>query len=137
MYQRDYILRMIEMIGQFIMLVLGKMKKGDLKEAEQLLENGYRDFLKEDAAFFMHIPPEQLVDDLLGKHDYTNGHLEILSHLFYAQAEVFAASERTDESREFYRKSFILLEYVIKESASFSLEQHQRMAELKEKINND
>lgn len=51
MYQKDFILRMIEMIADLIALILGLIKKGDLPQASQLLENAYREFLKKMLLF--------------------------------------------------------------------------------------
>jgi hypothetical protein len=53
MYQRDYILRMIEMMGDFIAAILKMMKKEQFPEAFRMIENAYFEFLKEDAAFFL------------------------------------------------------------------------------------
>ncbi len=45
MYQRDYILRMIEMIGELIKGILGLIKKGEMSAAEQSIEYAYLNFL--------------------------------------------------------------------------------------------
>jgi len=86
MYQKDYILRMVEMIGDLIAAFLGLLKKGDLDQAEKLMERGYTELLRNDASFFLLIPKEQLTDKLLGEHHYEHYHLEILSELFFAEA---------------------------------------------------
>jgi predicted translin family RNA/ssDNA-binding protein len=133
MLQRDYILRMIEMIGELIAGVLGLIKKKDYQKASNTLDQAYYNFLKEDAAFFRNIPTEKLTKNLLQEHDYSYGHLEILSELFYAQAELFKAEGKADEAREYYEKSLILLEFVMKEEKVFSLEREKRINLLKEK----
>jgi hypothetical protein len=127
MYQKDYILRMIEMLGDLIASILGKMKLGKFKEASQALENAYYDFLKQDAAVFQNIPKEQLTEKLLHEHNFTNGHLEILSELFYAQAELSFAQSKKAESLDYYEKSLILMEFIEKETKLYSLEKESRM----------
>ena len=134
MYQKDYILRMIEMIGEFIALLMGKIKNGDLEEAKVFLENAYNDFLRKDAAFFMKISAEDLTDTLIGEHNYINGHLEILSRLFYAEAELAAAEKDYKRAYEFYHRSLLLLNFVIKESKSFSFEDQKSLKEMEEKM---
>jgi hypothetical protein len=134
MYQRDFIMRMIEMIGDLIAGILGLIKKGNYEQASQSLENAYQDFLREDAAFFKAIPASELTNELLTKHNFTNGHLEILSELFYAQAELFAAQDCLKESLEFYEKTLLLLEFVVTESGTYSIEKQLRIAELHDKI---
>jgi hypothetical protein len=43
MYQKDYILRMLEMLATLIAGILGLIKKGDLQQASHALENACRD----------------------------------------------------------------------------------------------
>ena len=87
MYQKDYILRMVEMIGDLIVAFLGLLKKGDLDQAEKLIERGYTELLRNDASFFLLIPKEQLTDKLIGVHHYEHFHLEILAELFFAEPQ--------------------------------------------------
>ena len=134
MYQRDYILRMIEKIGVLVKGILGRIKKGDFQEASESIDNAYQDVLKEDAAFFNNIPLARLTDNLIGEHNYTNGHLEILSELFYAQAELSYAQGIRDESLKHYQKSLKLIEFVSEESKSFSLDKQSRISSIKKRI---
>jgi hypothetical protein len=134
MYQKDYILRMIEMIGDLIAGILGLIKKGDFQQASQSLDNAYYNFLKEDASLFRSIKKEKLTDELIKVHNYTNGHLEILSELFYAEAEILYAKGRHFESLEFYEKTLILKEFVDKESKSFSLDEQSKISLIQNRI---
>lgn len=134
MYQRDYILRMIEMLTDLIAGILGLIKKGDFQKASQSLDNAYFDYLKQDASFFKNIPKEDLTIKLLKEHNYNNGHLEILFELFYAQAELSNAKGNQIESLIFYEKSLILLDFIIKESKSFSLEKQSKLSSLQNRI---
>jgi hypothetical protein len=135
MYQKDYILRMIEMLADLIASILGKMKLGKFTEASQVLENAYFDFLKQDAAFLQSIPKEELTEKLLNEHNYTNGHLEILAELFYVQGKLFQAQSKNDKSLEFFEKSLTLYEFLEKEKKIFSYDKNSKIAELREYIN--
>jgi hypothetical protein len=134
MYQKDYILRMIEMLVDLMAYILGLIKKGDFEKATHTLENAYYDFLKQDAAFFHRIPKEDLTNKLLKEHHFTNGHLEILSELFYAQAELFNAQDKKAKSVEYYEKSLILLDFIEKESKTFSVEKQSRISLIQDQI---
>jgi len=120
MYQKDFILRMIEMLAELVAGILGLIKKGDL--------------LKEDSTFFNKIPLNELTDNLIKEHNYTNGHLEILLELFYAQAELLFAQKNYSKSLGFYQKSLYLLEFIIKESQTFSFEKQSKISTLKNRI---
>ena len=134
MYQKDYILRMVEMIGDLIAALLGLIKKGDLEQAEKILERGYYELLRRDASFFQLIPKDQLTDKLLGEHHYTNGHLEVLSELFYAEATLSEAQNKLNNSRIYYEKSLVLLEFLEKEDKTWSVKREERKIILKERI---
>jgi len=134
MFQKDYILRMVEMIGDLIAALLGLIKKGDLEQAEKILERGYFELLRRDASFFQLIPKEQLTDKLLGDHHYTNGHLEVLSELFFAEATLSEAQNKLNNSLICYEKSLTLLEFLEQEDKTWSAKRDERKSLLKERI---
>lgn len=134
MFQKDYILRMIEMIGDLIAALLGLIKKGDLEQAEKILERGYLELLRRDASFFQLIPKEQLTDRLLGDHHYTNGHLEVLSELFFAEATLSEARNKLNNSLIYYEKSLVLLDFLEQEDKTWSAKREERKNLLKERI---
>ena len=109
MYQRDFILRMIEMFAELVAGILGLIKKGDFQKASQSIDNAYQDLLKQDAVFFNKIPLDNLAKNLIEEHHYSNGHLEILSELFHVQGELSNAQGNNEESLMFYQKSLLLL----------------------------
>ncbi len=134
MYQRDYILRMIEMAAKLIGAILGLIKRGEYKQATEQLGKIYYDMLKEDAAFFRGIPEDELTNKLLQEHNYTNGHLEILAELFNAEAELEQAQGNRAGSLEYSRKSLVLFEFVDAEQKIYSPERVNKMAAIRERI---
>jgi hypothetical protein len=134
MLQKDYILRMVEMLGELIAAILGLIKKGEFPKAEQSLEKLYYDFLKQDASFFRSIPKEKLTEKLIGEHNYTNGHLEILAELFYVEAELQYAKRDKEISADFYEKSVHLFEFIDSESKTFSTEHQNKIIAIKKRI---
>jgi len=134
MYQKDYILCIIEMIRELIMGILGLIKKGDLDIAGEKLKNLYYDFLKEDAAFFTTLPAKDLTTRLLKEHNYNNGHLEILASLFDAEAELELARGNNDLCLGFSRKALILFEFLDNEQNTYSLERAGKIEALRKRI---
>ncbi|MDX2429616.1 MAG: hypothetical protein QNK35_01705 [Bacteroides sp.] len=134
MYQKDYILRMVEQMAELVAGILGLIKEGDFPKATQSIENAYQDLLKEDAAFFSTIPLADLTQNLIQEHNYTNGHLEILSQLFYAQAELDYAQGNRDSGLQYYQKSLLLLEFVLEDSNSFSIDKKSRLSSMQKRI---
>ena len=134
MYQKDYILRMIEMLSELIASILGLIKKKEFRKASQNLERIYYDMLKEDAAFFRSIPEDKLTATLLQQHNYTNGHLEILAELFNVEAELEMAQDNKAGSLVYSGKSLILFEYLDREEKIFSFERENKIKSIKERI---
>jgi len=134
MYQKDYILRMIEMLGKMIAGILGLIKKGDFEQAENKLEDVYFSMLKEDSAFFRDIAVDELTDKLLHGHNYTNGHLEVLAELFYAEAELRLAKDDKPGTLEYSQKSLRLFEFIDAEYKTYSRERIDKIAAIKERI---
>jgi len=134
MYQKDYILRMIEMMGELIAGLLGLIKKGEYQQAQQSIENAYYAFLQQDASMLQNIPVEKLTDTLLLEHNYTHGHLEILSELSFAQAELYLAQGKAKDSMPFYEKSLVLLSFTEKASKSWSAEKQDRLSYLRNQL---
>ncbi len=134
MFQKDYILRMIEMIGDLIAGILGLIKKGDLNKASEEISKIYYDVLREDSSFFREIPEEDLTHKLLQEHNYTNGHLEILAELSNAEAELELAMGNNKGSLEFSRKSLILFEFIDNEQKTYSFERDKKMTQIRKRI---
>jgi hypothetical protein len=134
MYQKDYILRMIEMIGDLIAAIMGLIRKGEYKQAYDRLSDIYYNVLREDASFFRTIPESDLTNKLLQDHNYTNGHLEILAELFNAEAELCLAMENQKGSMEYSRKSLILFEFIDSEQKTYSLERINKMETIRKRI---
>jgi len=122
------------MLMELVAGILGLIKKGDFQKASQAIDNVYIDLLKQDASFFIKISVSELTSRLIEEHNYTSGHLEILSELFYTQAELTFAEGKKNESLLFYQKSLVLLEFIQKESRTFSLEKESRVTYLQDRI---
>ncbi len=134
MYQKDYILRMLEMIRELIMGILGLIKKGDLEKAGDQLDRLYYDFLKEDSAFFTAIPAGELTQKLLHEHNYTEGHLEILAWLFDTEAELNLVRGNKEMCLEFSRKSLKLFEFIDNEQKTYSAGRLGKMTSIRNRI---
>jgi hypothetical protein len=134
MYQKDYILRMIEMIGDLIAGILGLIRNGKFDQASQGLSDIYRQMLREDSSFFKNIPSDKLTDTLLQEHNYTHGHIEILAELFNAEAELELAQGKKQESLEYSKKSLLLFEFIDREQKTFSFEREKKMEDIRKRI---
>jgi hypothetical protein len=134
MYQKDYILRMIEMFGELLAGIFGLIRKGQYNRATEQIGKVYYDMLREDASFFRVIPEKDLTNKLILEHNYTNDHLEILAELFNAEAELELAQGNKSGSLEYSRKSLILFEFVDTNQKTYSLERINKMESIRKRI---
>lgn len=134
MYQKDYILRMIEMLGELIRAILGLVARGNFQQAEDKLNEAYLTFLRKDASFFHLIPMEKLTSTLLTEHNYTNGHLEILAELFHAEARLQDAKGNFQESLVMYEKSLALFSFTDENVKTYSEDRMEKMEKIRIRI---
>jgi hypothetical protein len=134
MYQKDYILRMIEMLGELLRALFGLINKRQFTQAEESIGEAYLTMLRKDSSFFQEIPAYKLTKTLLEDHNYTHQHLEILAELMYAEAELNFAKNKKTESLEFYRKSLLLFEFVDDAYHTWSEERINKINKIRERI---
>lgn len=134
MYQKDYILRMIEMLGELIRAILGLITRGNFQQAEEKLNEAYLTFLRKDASFFHLIPLDKLTSTLLTEHNYTNGHLEILAELFLAEAKLQDARGNHSESLSLYEKSLTLFLFTDENFKTYSEDRIEKMEKIRSRI---
>ncbi len=134
MLKRDFILRMIEMLAELIAGILGLIKKGKLEEAGDELDRAYDSILKDDADKIRQIPSEKIVEELNFKFNYSSDQMEMISDIFYAEAELFYAKGEKEECLESYKKSLLLLQNVMEHTDTFSFKRQHRISLLSQKI---
>lgn len=134
MYQKDYILRMLEMLGDFITAIFARIRRKDYEKAGELLENSYQTLLRTEASFFYIVPVEKLTSTLIEEHHYTNNHLEILSELFFAEAELRFAEEKWEQSLHCFHKARVLMEFLEQNSGSMSLQRISNLSLITDRI---
>lgn len=127
-------MKMLEMLGEFVAGIMSFLRKGEFNRANEMIEEAYTDFLKQDAAYFNGLPVEKLTHHLLKKHNYSHAHLEVLSELFNAQAELEYRQGKNQESLVYFEKALLVLRFVVNESKTFSQEKENKLAELQVKV---
>jgi hypothetical protein len=134
MYQRDYILRMVEMMSLLIAGILKLVRSGNLQQASKALQSAYGVAFQHESMRLQSIPEENLLETLLEEYHYTSGHLEMLAELFYAEAELWMAGQKIADSMLSYRKALLLYEYIDKEYRSYSEERQERIKAIRERL---
>ncbi len=134
MYQKDYILRMIEMFGEFMQALFGMIRKGQYKKASLAIENAYTELLQKNSAEILHIPSEALVTTLQHEHRFNEQQIEIVAGLLYAEAELLLRQKHLSESRENYQKSLLIYEFLDETQKTYSQERQETLETLRKRI---
>lgn len=128
--ERDYLMRQLMMLFEVIQKILGYRKKGDKKQAMQQIKYFYTCLKIEKDVHSKSI--EELLDFLVNKKKLTNEHIEMVAIVLTEQGEL---AENIEDKKDFFRKSYFLLDKVERESTSFSMERQLKLAKLKEFLN--
>ena len=134
MEQRDYILREIEKISVLILAILGKFKKIKSKKQFEdewsMIDSELKDSTGLTIESLLSVPEEDLLSYLAGRKDFDTGNMELLAGLLVA----FEGNMDRDEGRILLKKAIGILEYIDRETRTFSMERAMKINELKAKL---
>ena len=128
--ERDYLMRQLMMLFEVIQKILGYRKKGDKKQALQQIKYFYTCLNIGEDVRSKSI--EELMELLVDKRKLTNEHLEMVAIVLTEQGEL---EENIEQKKDFFRKSWFLLDKVERESTSFSMERQLKLSKLNEFLN--
>ena len=134
MYQKDYILRMIEMFGEMLAGIFGLLRKRRYSEASQAIENTYAELLRKDSSEILKVDSEKLPETLQRDFNFNQQQLEIVAGLLHAEAELNFRQKKFAESKLNFQKSLTLLKYLEKEQKIYSVERQNQIADIEKRI---
>lgn len=134
MIRKDYILRMIEEIGKMIAAILGLLKNGEIKQAQNLYAQGLKRALNldEDKILEMNVGELRAIfEDQFGE-SYDG--LEIIAGLISKGGDIHLRGNNTDKAERCYIKAIELYNLVELESQTFSLSRQAEMGKVTQLI---
>lgn len=131
MYEKDFIMRMLEAFSMMIAKIIGLREKGELDKAGALILDAYDTILK--------IDPEALKS--FGEEEWekfcserTSEELEMIAELMQLEGEIRIDTGNPDGVYRLLFKSLELLKYVEKQSDTFSVVRFEKISSLEEKL---
>ena len=131
MYEKDYIMKMVEAFSMMIAKIMGLKEKGELDRAGALILEAYDTVLK--------INPEALKD--FGEPEWekfcserTQEELEMIAELLKLEGEIRIDTGNPDGVCRLLFKSLELLKYVDNQSDTFSVVRFEKISSLEEKL---
>jgi hypothetical protein len=131
MYERDYIMRMIEAFAKMIAAIIGLRQKGDLDKAKALVEEAYETVLKMNSGEIKEFDEAQW-KQFCSKR--TLEELEMLADLLKVEGEIQMDSGKPEGVCKLLYKSLELLRLVDAQSGTFSVSRFDKMSELEQKL---
>ena len=125
--ERDYLVRQIMMLIEFIRRIAGFREKAQNDAARREIKNFYKLLNLEESVLNKNI--RELTDYLINERKLTNDHLEIIAFVMKEQGEMITNKQVQED---LFRKAYLLLAKVDRESITFSMERKIKMGELKE-----
>lgn len=131
MFQKDYILRIIEELAKLLARVLGLIKNNDFEPAENLLEKAY-ELLKLDRSWKDKSIPEIIKH--LNSMESSFGQMEAIADILRTEGDFYFAQERP-EAEQYWLKALAIYEYIEKSDKVFSFERNNKLNDLKVLLN--
>ena len=137
MIERDYIMRMMQMLFDAIAKVLHRNNPGivpDIQEIQKSFNNMYQQFFHCSPEHYYGMEKEDILAELKNEGNSerdTFTKIQMLSELLYQDALI---KNSFHERFSLLEKSFFLLEYFDQNSRTFSLEHVQRLVDIKKAI---
>jgi hypothetical protein len=126
--ERDYIMRQLKMLFDLIQKIIGLRQKGEHALALEQIRYFYS-CLKIDSDIHSK-SIENLLNFLLNEKKLTNEQLEMVALVMKEEGEL--TSPDSLKKMDFFRKAYIILDKVDRESTTFSMIRQMKLAELKE-----
>lgn len=134
MYQKDYILRMIEMFGEMLAGIFGLLRKRRYEEASQAIENAYADLLRKNSSEILKVDADRLPDVLQRDFGFNQQQLEVVAGLLYAEAELNFRQKKFSKSKLNFQKSLAIFKYLEKEQKIYSVERQDQISDIEKRI---
>ncbi len=128
--ERDYLMRQIMMLFNVLQKILRYRKKGEEKEAEAQIQYFYSCLNIEEDVKPMSV--ETLLQLLVRDKKLTNEQIELVAFVLKEQGEM---EDTPRVSKDLFRKAYVILEKVERESTSFSMDRQMKMTALREYLN--
>ena len=131
MYERDYIMRMIEAFAKMIAAILGFREKGEMDKARALVVEAYETVLKMNSEEVKGYDEEDW-KQFCSKRSPEE--LEMLADLLEVEGEILLDSGKPEGVCMLLFKALELLKLVEAQSDAFSVTRFNKISELEQKL---
>jgi len=135
MEQRDYILREIEKISVMLLAMLGKFRriksKKQFEQERAMIDSELEEAGELSIDKLILFSEEEILSFINKNKGFDHRNMELLAELLIT----FARNLPENESRNLNQKALLILEYIDRETRTFSMDRSLKISSLKEKLN--
>ena len=135
MYQKDYILRLIEQVAKAIAVMLGFISKKQYLEALEEAKKAYLNYLNIETDYLDSIPPDKMVESLQEEAGMGQNELEIIGKLLKLEGDALVGQGKSEVAEKKYKRGLSILEYVNNlKNTEFSIERFQYIQQIQTQL---
>ena len=130
MFQRDYVLRLIEEFARFLAAMTGLKKEGKFDDALSMIEKAYREMFKLEPNVIKSLLPNEVIPFLLNEKEMNNEGLKMIGELLYEEGMIYMENGDPVSATNVLVKSKILILYLMEHDTTYSFDWHTKLHEI-------
>ena len=134
MIRKDYFLRIVDEFGKIIATIIGLRLKNNIEEALNEIDKVYEGLIDADPKVLKSIAPKKLLDFLQNEKGFSNQYLNMIAELHYQEGMVYLENGDPVSARDVLEKSKILIEYLMDNDSSFSLDWNDKLKDIEDAL---
>lgn len=136
MFQRDYILRLIEEFARFMAALAGLKREGKLDEAFSMIDKAYIELLKLEPKVVKSLNPDELVPFLQNEMDMNNEGLKMTGELLFEEGMIYVEKGDPVSAANVLEKSKMLILHLMEHETTYSFDWHAKLHEINHILGN-
>ena len=134
MIRKDYFLRIVDEFGKIIATIIGLRLKNNIEEALNEIDKVYEGLIDADPKVLKSIAPKKLLNFLQNEKGFNNQYLNMIAELHYQEGMVYLENADPVSARDVLEKSKILIEYLMDNDSSFSLDWNDKLKDIEDAL---
>lgn len=130
MFQRDYILRLIEEFAKFLAAITGLKAGGNLEEALKKIDEAYNEILELNPKLIKSLNNDEVLDYCKKEKRYDNQQMNMVAELLYQEGMIYAEEGDPVSARNVLEKSKVLIGYLMDNDSTFSFDWYEKLHEI-------
>lgn len=132
MYEKDFLVRLIQSFFEAIIRINNKIEKGDIESVKTDIEKAY-ELLGESSSFFRESTFENILSFLNPKNSIQLKKIDLLAELILNDAKI----QRSENIKcSMFKKAKMLWEYYNRQAKEYSFEREEQLLYIKEFLEN-